>query len=142
MQIVEIAALLHDYASVLNKNWYPHHHSHSAKIAGDILIKYDFPEDKIKAIQHCILCHRASKKIPSNTIEASIIASADALAHFENIDSLLYLAYVNYKMDIETGKKWVLDKLERSWTKLMPEGKKLISNDYKAIKTVFRNKST
>ena len=100
-EICEIAALLHDYASIVNKDWYPEHHIHSARLAEEILSKYNYPKEKIEAVKHCIMSHRASKNIPQETIEAKIIASADSMAHFDNVRSLLYLAFAVHKMDIE-----------------------------------------
>lgn len=137
IEVVEIAALLHDYASVLNKDWYPDHHLRSAQLAEELLKKYHLPSKKIKAVKHCIVSHRASKRVTAETLEAAIVAAADSIAHFDNVDSLLYLAYVQHKMGIGQGKKWVLAKLERSFRKLIPEGKKLIEKKYQAIKEAF-----
>jgi hypothetical protein len=41
-------------------------------------------------------------------------------------------------MDVEKGKKWVLEKLERSWKKIMPEARKIIDKQYKAIKLLLK----
>ncbi len=132
--ICEIAAIFHDYASVKDKKLYPQHHIHSARLAEEILRQYNFPEDKIKKIKHCIYAHRGSKNIKKESLEAQIVASADSMSHFKHLDSLLYLSYAVHKMDIATGKKWVLDKLQRSYRKLMPEAKQIIEEKYIAIK--------
>jgi len=138
-EICEIAALLHDYASVVNKDWYPEHHVHSARLAEEILLKHNYPKEKIEAVKHCIMSHRASKNIPQETMEAKIVASADSMAHFDNVHSLLYLAFTVHKMDIEQGTKWVLDKLARSWNKLIPDAKEIIKEKYDAIKLALTN---
>ena len=136
-EICEIAALLHDYASVVNKDWYPEHHIYSAKLAEEILLKYNYPKEKLEVVKHCILSHRASKNIPQETLEAKIVASADSMAHFDNVNSLLYLAFVIHKKNIEDGTKWVLNKLERSYKKMIPEARKIIKEKYEAIKLVL-----
>lgn len=138
LEVVEMAALLHDYASVLDKDLYPDHHLHGARLAEEILQKYSFPPQKIKAIKDCILNHRTSKKAKLPTIEAKIIASADAMAHFDNLSSLFYLAFVQDKMDIEKGTSFVVNKLQRSWEKLLPEAKELLKEHSKAIKILFK----
>lgn len=138
MEIVEIAALLHDYAGILNIEFYPEHHIHGARFAEEILLKFDYPEERIERIKHCILAHRGSKNIPQETLEAKIIASADAMAHFDNIHSLMYLAFVEYKMDIEKGTAFVLGKLERSWQKLtLPQARKMTREKFDAVKKLF-----
>lgn len=138
-EIVEIAALLHDVASVSNKDWYEEHHIHSARLAEKILNEYDYSKDKIERVKHCILAHRGSRKIKRETLEAEVVASADSMAHFDNVNSLLELALVIYKMDTDEGTRWVLDKLERSWQKLMPEAKEILADKYAAIKLTFEN---
>jgi uncharacterized protein len=138
-EIVEIAALLHDYAGIVNKDWYPEHHIYSANLAEEILKNYNYPKERIEKIKHCILTHRATKNIQKETLEAEIIASADSMAHFDNVNSLLYLSYVKHKMDINEGTKWVLDKLERSWNKLIPAAKEILKDRYNAIKTSLSN---
>ncbi len=134
IEIVQLAALLHDYAGIKNEEWISEHHIHGVRLAGDILRDLNYPPAKIEAVQHCIFSHRASKNIPRETLEANIVASADAMAHFAHIPSLLYLAYVRREMGVEEGTQWVLGKLERSWTKLMPQAQSLIQQQYNAIK--------
>lgn len=138
-EIVEIAALLHDYAGILDIKLYPNHHIHGAKIAEKILSKHNYPKNKIQRVARCIYCHRASKNIRKKTLEERILANADAMAHFDNIPSLLYLAFVNYGMDNEEGKKWVLKKLERSYKKLtLLQAKKIIRPKYGAAKIILK----
>ena len=133
-EIAETAALLHDYASILNEEWYPEHHIHGTRLAEEVLREYNYPEDRIEKVKYCIYTHRASKNIPRETVEAKIVASADGMAHFDNVSSLLHLVFVNDKMGIDEGTKVVLDKLERDWNKLMPEAKEMVKEKYDAIK--------
>ncbi|TES95950.1 HD domain-containing protein [Patescibacteria group bacterium] len=136
-EITEIAALLHDYASVSNKDWYENHHIHGARLAEGVLKQYDYPPEKIEKVKHCIFAHRGSKKIKRETIESEIVASADSMSHFDNIPALLELAYTVKKMKTDEGAEWVLNKIERSWKKLMPEAKKMMRKKYEAIKMVL-----
>jgi HD superfamily phosphodiesterase len=138
-EVVELAALLHDYASIINKDFYQDHHVHGAHLAQQLLEKYNYPQEKIEQIEHCILSHRASKNIKRETIEAEIIASADAMAHFTNIPSLFSLAYTVKGLETEEGKVFVMEKLERSWKKLLPEAKEIIKPQYRAAKMLFNN---
>jgi len=138
-EVVELAALLHDYSSVLNKDFYPEHHIHSAKLAEDILNKYNYPKEKIEIVKKCILSHRASKNVPREIKEAQIIADADSLAHFDKVNSLFYLAFVVHKMGCGEGTDWLFGKLERSWNRLSDEAKDIIKDKYEAIKKAFRN---
>lgn len=59
-EIVEIAALLHDYASVKDEALYQEHHIYGAELAEGLLQSYNYPSDKIEAIKQCIFSHRNS----------------------------------------------------------------------------------
>jgi uncharacterized protein len=114
-EIVEIAALLHDYSGIKDYSLHKEHHSQSAIMAGEILQELNYPKQKIKTVQHCI----------ENQ-------NADAIAHIENIPSLLYLTFVQFKMNIDEGSVWVRQKIERSYKKLNPILQEEIQNKYEA----------
>ena len=137
-EIVEAAALLHDYASIKEESLTPDHHLHSAQEADKILRSFGYPEDKITAIKQCIVSHRGSINIEKQTAEAICLASADAIAHIDQIPSLFYLVFVQHQMDIDEGTARVRAKLERSWNKLCPEGKEMIKDKYEAAKKIVQ----
>ena len=60
-----------------------------------------------------------------NSVEADCLANADAMAHIDQVPSLLNLAFVQHQMGIDKGARWVRSKLERSWRKLSPEVRQL-----------------
>ena len=136
-EIVEIAALLHDYASAKDYKLYKDHHLHGSKLAEEVLKKFDYPQNKIDQVKHCILCHRGSKAVKKLTKEALCITDADSMAHFDSVSSLFYLAFFSHKMDIDEANNWLLQKLERSWNKLSPQAKDIIESRYKASKIVL-----
>jgi uncharacterized protein len=136
-EIVVISALLHDYASVLNRDWQTEHHVHGAKLARVILQQYSYPEDKIEKVVHCILTHWATEKLPRETLESEIVASADAMTHIQNAYELLHYAYAVRRMEIDEGAAWVLTKVRRSWKKLVPEAKKLVLEKYNAAEKML-----
>ena len=137
-EIVEVAALLHDYAGLKEESLTPDHHLHSAQEADKILRSLGYPEDKITAIKQCIVSHRGSINIEKQTAEAICLASADAIAHIDQIPSLFYLVFVQHQMDINEGTTWIRAKLERSWNKLCPEGKEMIRHKYEAAKKIVQ----
>jgi uncharacterized protein len=131
-EIVEVAALLHDYASVKDASLYEEHHIHSPAEAEKLLHGFGYPEEKIQAVKYCIANHRGSVGGERRTAEAECLASADALAHIENVPSLLYLAFVRKGMGIDEGAQWVRQKLARSWIKLSPPVKEMAKEKYQA----------
>jgi len=83
VEIVELAALLHDIALMSKTGTRAEHHITGAKLAGNLLAKYGYPEEKSNRVLKCILNHRSSRSCTS--IEEICVADADILAHFDNI---------------------------------------------------------
>ena len=137
VEVAVLAALLHDYAQIADSTLYPEHHIHSARLARELLQKQKFPEEKIAQVEHCILSHRGSKEIPRETIEAQILASADSMAHFDNLDALYSLVFKVKKLETGEGRDFVMKKLARSWKKLLPEAKEVVLPLYEAAQTLF-----
>ena len=131
-EIVVLAALLHDYASVKDKALYEDHHIHGPREAENVLKQHGYPQDVIEAVKHAIETHRGSVPQERKSAEAECLASADALSHIENVPSLLHLAFVQHRMGIDEGTTWVRNKLERSWKKLHPRVQEIIREQYKS----------
>ena len=87
--IVALAALLHDIASVTDKNYTENHHIIGADIAQKLLQQYDLSHIQIQQITDCILNHRGSVLKEKLSPEEICIADCDAMAHFYSIPSLL-----------------------------------------------------
>jgi putative nucleotidyltransferase with HDIG domain len=136
-EIVEIAALLHDYAGIKDSSMTEEHHIYGAVEADRILNEFNYPQDRIQRVKDCIITHRGSVPMERLTAEAECIASADAMTHVLQVPSLLHLAYVNHGMGIDEGKEWVLSKIERSMRKLCPEAREMIYEQYLKVKEVL-----
>ena len=95
-----------------------------------LLSALGYPAEQTERVAVCILTHRASRKLKPQSLEARVVASADAAAHILQVPSLLYLAYVRKGLEIDEGAAWVREKLTRSYQKLMPEAKVLIEGRY------------
>lgn len=130
-EIVELAALLHDYAGIKDVRLEPDHHLHSADEAQRMLDALGYPIKRTERVAACIYTHRASQGLLPETLEARCLASADAMAHIAQVPSLLHLAYVEKGLGIGEGAAWVAAKLRRSYGKLCPEARELIETRYR-----------
>ncbi len=82
IDVLRAAVLLHDIAKSReynDKTGTFDHATEGAKIAGGVLKKLDFPEDKIKHIKDCIISHRYKTDNKPKTLEAKILFDADKL---------------------------------------------------------------
>jgi uncharacterized protein len=136
-ELVEIAALLHDYASIVDAALYAEHHIHSAEEAGALLTRLGYPPGRIQIVQECIAAHRGSVPGERKHAEAECLASADAMTHIEQVPALLSFAYVQRGMAIDEGTAWVRAKLQRSWGKLHPGAQEMVKAQYQAALTTL-----
>ena len=131
-EVLQLAAFLHDYASIKNRDFHSDHHLHGANEARIILRDLHYPEDKTEHVAQCILAHRGSKRAEHLSLESSCLADADAMAHIAQIPSLLYFAYTQKELEIEEGAVWVKQKLQRSWDKLSPGAQLIVGKKYQS----------
>lgn len=136
-EIVELAALLHDYAGIKDVRLAAEHHLHSAAEARQLLTALSYPPDRTERVAACIVTHRASQGLAPETLEARCLASADGMAHIAQVPSLLHLAYVRKGLGVAEGAAWVSAKLARSYAKLCPEARELIAERYSAALKVL-----
>lgn len=139
LEVVSLAALLHDIASVTDVKYTEEHHIIGSEIAEQLLIDLNYDKTKLALVKNCILNHRGSVLKEKLTNEEICIADADAMTHFYNIPSLLSMVYREKKMDIDEGAIFVYEKLQRSYNKLSEQGKKIIEPQYKAAQLVLKN---
>jgi len=137
IEIVTLAAILHDVASITNAEYVEQHHIIGAEIAEELLSSFDYPQEKIEHIKLCILNHRASKIAKKQSIEEICVADADSLSHFDNIPSLFSMVYKEKQMPIDEGAKFIKEKLERSFSKLSDETKTLYQKKYENVINIF-----
>ena len=137
-EIVEIAALLHDYASINDKALYENHHVHGPREAEQVLSEFGYPSDRTEQVKECIAAHRAGTDVERRSPEAICLASADAMAHIQEVPSLLYLAYVQHDMAIDEGAAWFEEKTQRSWEKIHPRAREEVRDEYEAAMTMLR----
>ena len=135
VEVVEIAALLHDIARIdgLNEN----HHIEGAKYAEDLLSNLKYDSEKISLIKDCIISHRGSTGIPQKTIEAKCLASADAMAHFRSIPDMFYFVYKDLGCDIQEGKEKLRKKFSESYNKMIPEAQEMVDEKYVAVMKIL-----
>ncbi len=136
LEIVELAAWLHDIGSIIYGR--ENHHITGAKIAEDELKKFNYPEEKIKKIKHCIIAHRGSNDIQPETLEAEIIMEADAMSNFENIAGIFMAAFIYENKNQREAKISVREKLQRKWNQLSLEGKAIIKPKYDAVMLLLK----
>ena len=86
LEIVRLGALLHDIALVKGLDRKDHNIT-GAKLARELLEKYNYPSPRIEKVIGCVINHRSPKNATNN--EEQCVADADILAHFGNLGMCL-----------------------------------------------------
>jgi uncharacterized protein len=135
-EVVLIAAWMHDIGSIIEGR--AEHHLTGSEIARKKLVELNYPENKIRLVEKCILHHRGSRNDKRETLEEQIVAEADIISNFENIAGIFITALVYENKTEAEAEKEVLKKLERKWKQLhFEESRKLIKPKLKAVRLLF-----
>ena len=142
-EVVELSAWFHDIGRI--KFGSRNHELTGAAEAEKILKQFGYSDEIIEQVKHCILSHRGSGSIQPQTMEAKVVATADALAHFD-----MFLPLLTAIGKMEKGKDariiygWLYEKMERDWNKkiLIPEAMEIAEGKYRAIKLLLDNEAS
>lgn len=74
-EIVEFAALLHDYASIKDEALYADHHIHGPIEAEKLLKRFSYPEEKTDAVEDAIATHRGSVTVEHRSAEGHVLST-------------------------------------------------------------------
>ena len=137
IKVVEIAALFHDYANLIDIEKYSKtHHITSGEFAEPILKKYGYSQDFIDKVKRCIFSHRASVVEQKLTIEEVCLADADAITHIENVIELIVWRG-NRGDSVEEVNSFIKRKIQKTFAKLSDESKEYVKERYDAIMKIL-----
>jgi len=130
--IVELGAIFHDYANLIDYSNSEKHHILGTELAEKILKEDGFEQGFIDKVKLCILNHRASVLKEKYSIEEICVADADALSHLDNVVELIcWRAYLGE--DILTCNNFVKNKIKKSYAKMSKETQELTKDKYESI---------
>lgn len=134
--LVLLSVWLHDLQRI--RKIEGNHAKVGAGEAKKVLEKYKYKEEIIKKVQEIILCHSCNSKLMPKTIEAKILATADAMSHYSN-DFYLKIAVMGER-DIDSYKEWLNEKLDRNYNVKMyfPFAKKIVKKKHEAFKEILK----
>lgn len=145
-EVVEMAAYLHDITrSISRKGLHKfekenEHHITGAEESKKFLRALGYKEDFIEKVAHCVLSHRGRTGPGRETVEAEIVACADAMAHFDTFLDLFPVFLKTCKSFEETVIE-VEKKIDRDWNKklTLPEAKEIVREKYNAIQILIKS---
>ncbi|MFH0955570.1 MAG: HD domain-containing protein [Candidatus Micrarchaeota archaeon] len=143
LEVVEAAAYLHDIGRATKRvNFVKEneHHITGAAETKKILEELRCPDAFVQKVCHCVLAHRGRKGPDPETLEAKIIANADAMAHFDTFLDLFDF-FLKSSGSFEEAILALEQKMDRDWNKklTLPEAKKTVREKYEAILVLIKS---
>ena len=134
--VVEVAAIFHDYADLLDFANRDNHHIMGAELAEEILKRDGFENSFIEKVKRCIINHRASVVKEKFSIEEICVADADAMSHLDSVVELIcWRAYLGE--DIMTCNNFVKNKIKKSYAKMSKQTQQLVEDKYESIMKIL-----
>jgi HD superfamily phosphodiesterase len=133
--IVMLGVWLHDLQRV--RKLKGDHSKIGAREAIKLMKDFKYDLKTIKKVKEIILSHTCGTKLLPKTIEAKILASADAMSHYVN-DFFLQIAVLGQR-DLENYKVWALEKLNRDYNKKIyfNFARRIIKKRHNLLKSIF-----
>lgn len=136
-EVVEISAWLHDIGSIIYGN--ENHHITGIEIAGNKLNQLNYPRQKIEEVKQCIFSHRGSKNIRKQSLESWILADADTISCFDNLEGLFNAAFIYEKLSQKEARKSVREKLKRKYVKLTCDySREIVKPKFEAVMLLLK----
>jgi uncharacterized protein len=136
-EVLELAVWLQDIGKIRYGD--VNHHISGAQDAEVILRDHNYSQDVIDKVKECILSHRMeAKDSQPESIEAKILASADAMYTLDIIPALFWEACHEMGLGVKEACDWVAEEVERNWNKkiMLPEGRDMVKDKYQAFKII------
>jgi uncharacterized protein len=134
--VVEVAAIFHDYADLLDFANRDNHHILGAELAEGVLLQDGHPQEFIDKVKICIINHRASVVNEKFSKEEICVADADAMSHLDSfVELICWRAYLGE--DIMTCNNFVKAKIKKSYAKMSKETQELMKEKYESIMKVL-----
>lgn len=116
------------------------HDVYGAEEAKRVLIKEGVDTDKIKRVYEVCRSH-GCKDVKPESLEAKILATADAMSHFTHSFYFRLFQYYKDELTFEEIKDKILQKLERDFNDKIAfdEGRDEVRKQYEAMKVVLQD---
>ena len=134
-EVVLLGVWLHDLQRVRDKKG--DHAKVGANEAEKTMLEMGYPEKTISHVKEIILSHSCNSDSMPQTVEAKILASADAMSHYVN-DFYLKIALLRQR-SLPEFKEWSLEKLDRDYNKkiFFDFAKKMIKKRHDVLTEFF-----
>lgn len=130
-RIVEAGALLHDIAAMQDVSTLPRHGEIGGAIARRFLMEHGASAANADRVARCISVHSAPVTAENHSAEEVCLSNADAMAQIARPVFFLYVGFTVRKLGFAEGRAWLQGLLAKQWSRMAPEAKTLMAQDYR-----------
>jgi len=138
LEIVELAAWLHDLAAIQDIAALPRHPALGAEIARQVLREQDYPEERIDPVARCILSHSVPVHKGRGLPEEVCISNADAMAQIVKPVYWFHYVYRVRGFGFEEGRDWIRQRVESNWAALIPPAQAMIETERRQVRELLQ----
>ncbi len=137
VEIVELAAYLHDIAAVQDITALPKHPVLSAEIARKVLEENGYSAERTERVAKCILSHAAQIQIGDGAPEEVCVSNADAMSQIVKPAYWLFFVFRIRQLGFTEGRDWLRQRVESNWAALVPPARAMIEEEYGRARKVL-----
>jgi len=138
LEIVELAAWMHDLSAVQDFAALPRHPALSAEIARKTLAERGYPADRIERVAACIASHSVPMQIGSGSLEEVCVSNADAISQIVKPSYWHYYIFKVRQFGFVEGREWLRQRVASHWAALIPQARALIEREYAQANEMLR----
>ncbi|NLH42213.1 MAG: HD domain-containing protein [Planctomycetes bacterium] len=138
LEIVELAAWMHDLSAVQDFAVLPKHAALSAEIARKMLQERGYPAERIERVAACIASHSTPIQIGSGLLEEVCVSNADAISQIVKPSYWHYYIFKVRGFGFTEGRDWLRQRVASHWVALIPEARSLIETQYAQVEVCLK----
>jgi uncharacterized protein len=133
LEIVQLAAWMHDLSAVQDSAALPKHATLSAEIARRILPERGYPSDRVERVAKCIASHSSPVQVGNGLIEEVCVSNADAMSQIVKPSYWHYYIFKVRQFGFAEGREWLRQRVASHWAALIPQARALIENEHAQV---------
>jgi uncharacterized protein len=138
LEIIELAAWLHDLSAVQDFAALPKHPVLSAEIARRLLGEKGYPAERIERVAQCIASHSAPVQIGSGLPEEVCVSNADAMSQIVKPAYWFYYVFRVRQFGFVEGRDWLRQRVQSNWAALIPPARAIIEKQFAQVQEYLR----
>lgn len=138
LEIVELAAWLHDLSAIQDFAALPRHPELSAEIARKMLLERGYPSERIERVATCIASHSLPVQVGKGLVEEVCVSNADAMSQIVKPAYWFYYIFRVRQFGFIEGRDWLRQRVESHWAALIPPAREIIGKQYLEVRACLK----